>query len=90
MEIRKQEISAEFSDKAAGVLDNIAKLTVQIKAETKKLGKTVKGSSPGEIREGPGTVDGIAINSQVLQWRIQKYCRSKNQTANRRFSIRKV
>ena len=43
VEIRKQEISAEFSDKASGVLDNIAKLTVQIKAETKKLGKTVKG-----------------------------------------------
>jgi len=40
---RKLDISAEFDDKSAGLLDNIAKLTTQIKAETVKEGKTVKG-----------------------------------------------
>jgi hypothetical protein len=42
--VRKQEINAEFDDKASGVLDNIAKLTADIKAEVVKVGHSVKGS----------------------------------------------
>jgi hypothetical protein len=43
VELRKRDIEAEFSDKASGVLDNIAKLTAEIKAATIQEGKTVKG-----------------------------------------------
>jgi hypothetical protein len=42
--IRKQEINAEFDDKAKGVLDNIAKLTADVKAAVVEIGHTVKGS----------------------------------------------
>ena len=43
VEIRKQEIAAEFEDKGAGVKENIAKLTAEIKATVKAIGKTIKG-----------------------------------------------
>jgi hypothetical protein len=43
VEQRKADIMDEFDDKSSGVLDNIAKLTTEIKAATIIEGKTVKG-----------------------------------------------
>lgn len=42
---RKAEIIAEFGDKAAAVVDNIDKLTGEIKEAVKAEGKTVKGKA---------------------------------------------
>ena len=42
---RKSEINTEFEDKTSGALDNIAKLTAEIKAEVTQLGESVKGTS---------------------------------------------
>ena len=76
VEIRKQEISAEFSDKAAGVLDNIAKLTADIKNAVKEVGKTVKGKFyqavyvKGRVSWNTDMLDGmIAVIPQLAKAR---------------------
>jgi len=65
--IRKQEINDEFSEKASGVLDNIAKLTADVKAEVIKVGKSVKGSVyqavfvKGRVTWNTDMLDGMII-----------------------------
>ena len=65
--IRKQEINDEFSEKASGVLDNIAKLTADVKAEVIKIGKSVKGSVyqavfvKGRVTWNTDMLDGMII-----------------------------
>jgi hypothetical protein len=44
VDIRKQEIAAEFAGKAETASEHIARLTAEIKTEVAKVGATVKGS----------------------------------------------
>jgi phage host-nuclease inhibitor protein Gam len=65
--IRRNEIEAEFADKAASVIDNIASLTAEIKAATIQEGKTVKSKFwqavyvKGRVTWNTDMLDGMCV-----------------------------
>lgn len=72
VEVRKAEINAEFSEKASGVLDNIAKLTAEIKLAVKQGGKTIKGQFyqavyvRGRVTWNTDMLDGLIVAFPAL------------------------
>jgi len=69
---RKNEINIEFTEKASGAQDNIAKLTAEIKQAVKEFGDSVKGSFlhavyvKGRITWNTDMLDGMVVAFPAL------------------------
>jgi hypothetical protein len=67
VDIRKQEIAAEFSGKAEAASEHIARLTTEIKTEVAKVGATVKGKHyqavyvRGRVTWNTDMLDGMVV-----------------------------